>query len=106
MKLKGDFVTNSSSVSFLLSDSRKEGGDIISNFNASKVYEIRKLTDEEVEKGKTSDGDYELSEDFRTTAIEMKAQGKEVHFLCVDDSCLMEFLEETEGIRIENYEGK
>ena len=105
MKLKGDFVTNSSSVSFLLSDSRKEPGDIICNFNASKVYEIRRLTNEEIEQGKTSDGDYELSEEFWTTAIEMKAKGKEVHFLCVQDETLMEFLEETEGIRIENFEG-
>jgi hypothetical protein len=104
MKLRGDFVTNSSSVTFLLSDSRKEGGDIISNFNASKLYRIIKLTDEQIEKGAVEEGWF-LSDKFHRKAIEMKAKGKEVHYLCVQDEVLMEFLEETEGIQIVDCEG-
>ncbi len=104
MKTKSYFVTNSSSVSFILSDIRDEGGDIIVHFNVSKEYNIVELTKEEVESGEV---DREilsgsLTESEQTQLKDILDRGGRAHICCnvVDERRLMDFLEKEKGITV------
>jgi len=103
MKTKNNFVTNSSSVSFIISDFRDKDGDIIVHFNASKEYNIVELTREEVMGGALS-GDHgycgRLTKEEQKQAKEILNKGGRVHYCIVMDDVLMEFLEKRKGIEI------
>jgi len=107
MKIKNNFVTNSSSVSFIISDFRDKGGDIIVHFNASKEYNIIELTKEEVIVGefnrKSNCGG--LTEKEQKVAKSILRRGGKVHYLNIMDDMLMSFLETKKGIDIVNSGG-
>jgi len=104
MKSKYDFVTNSSSVSFIISDFRDKGGDIIVHFNASKEYNIVELTRGEVMSGNLS-GDHgycgKLTEKEQKEARSVLDMGGRVHYCIVMDERFMDFLETKKGITLE-----